>query len=57
MEKFLAILEKLIVLVHVLVVGGADNEARAHALDAGPEHLARKIGVVIHHQNVGGPVA
>ena len=33
------------------------NEARAHALDEGLKHLARELGVVIHHQHVREAVA
>ncbi len=38
--------------VGVLVVRQADDEARAHGLDEGAEHLARELGVVVHHQHV-----
>ena len=43
--------------VGVLVVGRADDEARAHALDEGAEHLACELGVVVHHERVGIPGA
>ena len=39
--------------VGILVVHRADNDARAHALHEGEEHLARELGVVIHHKDVG----
>ena len=43
--------------VGILVVRRADNEARARALHEGPEHLARELDVVIHHEHwhVGKP--
>ena len=43
--------------VGVLVVRRADDGARAHAsaLDEGAEHLARELGVLVHHQHVGEP--
>ena len=41
----------------VLVVGRADDEARAHALGKGAELLARELGVVVHHERVGEPGA
>ena len=41
--------------VGVLMVGRADDQARAHALDEGAEHLAHELGVVVHHQQVGKP--
>jgi hypothetical protein len=43
--------------VGVLVVRRADDEARAPALDEGPKHLARELGVVVHHEYVGEAVA
>mmetsp|Transcript_42108 Transcript_42108/g.88028 ORF Transcript_42108/g.88028 Transcript_42108/m.88028 type:complete len:284 (-) Transcript_42108:2188-3039(-) len=44
--------------VGVLVVGRADDEARAHAHDAGPERRAREFGNVTHHdEHVGETVA
>ena len=43
--------------VGVLAVGRADDEARAHALDEGAEHLACELGVVVHHERVGKPGA
>jgi hypothetical protein len=42
--------------IGVLVVGGADNEALAHALDESLEHLTPELGVVIHHKHVGESV-
>jgi hypothetical protein len=39
--------------VGVLVVRRAEDETQAHALDKGTEHLARELGVVIHHEDVG----
>ena len=36
--------------VGVLVVCRADDEAPAHAIDDGAEHLARELGVVVHRQ-------
>ena len=38
-----------------LVVCRADDEARAHALDEGAEHLARELGVMVHNERVGKP--
>ena len=35
--------------IGVFVVRRADDEAQAHALDKGAEHLARELEVVIHH--------
>ena len=43
--------------VGVLVIRRADDEARAPALDEGAEHLARELGVVVHHEHVGEAVA
>ncbi len=43
--------------VGVLVVGRAEYEAQAHALDECPEHLTRELGVVIHHKDVLESVA
>ena len=39
--------------VGVLVVGRADDQARAHALDEGAKNVARELGVVVHHEHVG----
>ena len=39
----------------VPVVGRADDEALAHALDEGEKHLAREFGVGIHHEHVVEP--
>ncbi len=43
--------------VGVLVVRRADDQAGAHALGEGPEHVARELGVVIDDQHVRKPVA
>ena len=43
--------------IGVFVVGRADDERRAHALDEGAEHVARELGIVVHHQHVGEPGA
>ena len=43
--------------VGVLVVLRANDEGRAHALDEGADHVARELGVVVHHEYVGEAVA